>query len=135
MKLLYCQDCGDIVAPARANFKVRWCDCGRHAVWWENGAAGKLVVHDKIKGDSHKGSGSHYEGFPNDGDPRAWVLGLHNAVLMADRLTADDTRALIDAADGYLFKTRGSLVIKLRPLESNDTRWSSRLPEGGRDAA
>jgi hypothetical protein len=127
MKLMFCEDCGDIVAPNRLDFAVRWCHCRRHAVWWENGRAGKLVLHDKLK--SVAKPGDHYDGFP-DGGPRAWVIGLHNAVLNSPfPLAAEDTAQLIAQADGYLFKTRGSLVIRLRPLESNDTRWSSEMPE------
>jgi hypothetical protein len=126
MKLMFCEDCGDIVAPSRTDFKVRWCDCGRHAVWWEDGVAGMLVLHDKVDGCTDRPD-SDYDGFPKGG-PRAWVLGIHNAVLIADHLSADHVKELIDRAEGYLFKTRESLIIKIRPLDSNDTRWSSKLP-------
>lgn len=125
MKLIFCEDCGDIVAPSKIDLKVRWCDCGRHAVWWENGRQGKLVLHDKIAGVKDR-TDSIYDGFPNP-KPKAWVIGLHNAVL-TEELSANDTAARIAEAEGYLFKSRGSLVIKFRPLESNDTRWSSKLP-------
>lgn len=125
-KLMLCEDCGDIVAPSRRDLNARWCDCGRHAVWWEDGRAGKLVLHDKVAGKPNPGS--HYDGFPRSG-PKAWVIGIHNAVL-TESLNAEAAKLLIDLADGYLFKTRGSLIIRIRPLESNDTRWSPTLPGG-----
>jgi hypothetical protein len=68
-KLLYCQECGDIIAPYRKERKVRWCVCGRHAVWWENSWAGILRVHDS---------------WGKDGQPSAamaYVLGLTNVWL------------------------------------------------------
>lgn len=124
MKLMFCEDCGDIVAPSRTALRVRWCDCGRHAVWWEDPRLGKLVLHDLHGGAVRPDS--IYDGFPKNG-PRAWVIGLHNAVL-TEALNAEDTKRHIEMAEGYLFKLRGSLVIRLRPLESNDTRWSSTVP-------
>lgn len=124
MKLMFCEDCGDVVAPHRIDRTVRWCHCRRHAVWWDDGRFGKLALYDKV--ERRDAPGSVYHGFPMQG-PRAWVIGLHNAVL-TEKLDAQKTQWLIEAAEGYLFKERGSLVIRLRPLESNDTRWAFELP-------
>jgi hypothetical protein len=124
MKLMLCEECGDIVAPSRTDFKVRWCDCGRHAIWWENGAAGNLVLHDKAAGKATPGS--IYDGFPVGG-PRAWVLGIHNGALTED-LNPSVVALMITCAKGYIFEKTGSLIARFRPLATNDTRWSSKLP-------
>ncbi|MDE2021206.1 MAG: hypothetical protein KGJ13_12795 [Patescibacteria group bacterium] len=129
MKLLFCEDCQDIIAPYAIKDVPRWCRCKRHAVWWDNPLSGHLVLYDKI--ERRNAPDSIYHGFPMQG-PKAWVIGLHNAVLR-ESLSAEATKRHIEAADGYLFKTRGSLIIKLRPLESNDTRWAFELPKGYAD--
>jgi hypothetical protein len=121
MKLLYCQDCGDIVAPnPRAN-QPRYCRCARHALWWVNPFTGVLRVHDTLG----------REGQPMP-EARAYVLGLTNSFLMAPAGTDWKGDTSIEIADGhedhYLFKQRRHCVIRMRPGESGDTRWAS-LPQ------
>jgi hypothetical protein len=123
-KLLYCQECGDIIAPYRKERKVRWCVCGRHAVWWENSWAGILRVHDS---------------WGKDGQPSAamaYVLGLTNVWLGMPEGTnwAGDTSMNIadEHPSNYLFKMRRHCIIRIRPGESGDTRWAP-LPEGATD--
>jgi len=123
MKLMYCEDCGDIVSPY-GNYKPRWCACGRHAVWWEDGAAGKLVLYDKVERRDCKGS--TYDGFPMKG-PRAWVLGIHNGAL-TEKLNPSSVSLMLIAAKGYIFQEQGSLIARFRPLGTSDTRWSYTLP-------
>lgn len=125
MKLMLCEECGDIVAPSRTDFKVRWCDCGRHAAWWENGRAGKLVLHDKVSGVLDRPD-SIYDGFPKSG-PKAWVLGIHNGAL-TEKLDPGVVRRMLANSIGFIFHDVGSLIARFRPLATNDTRWSSKLP-------
>lgn len=123
MKLLYCQQCGDIIAPHPTPRQPRWCRCKRHAVWWEDPRAGTLRLHDAV--------GS----FVIPVRPRAYVIGLTNMLLGYDdeahgHITADVVNEMIDAhEDSYIFKRWRSLVIRIRPGESGDTRWAA-LPEG-----
>lgn len=124
MKLLYCEDCGDIIAPFRQARKARWCVCERHAIWWENPATGVLRVHDS----------QGFKDGPSTGWPytaRAWVIGMTNLFLgYPDNLGAQDIQDIIDAhEDYYLFKKLRSVAIRIRPGESGDTRWAA-LPEG-----
>lgn len=124
MKLLFCEDCGDIVAPDRQKDVSRACSCGRHYVWWDDPARGQLRLHDARGAKS--GDGTPYR-------PAAFVIGLHNGILADPApLTTKELidRELAETPDSYLFKTAGSLVIKLRPGMSGDTRWMSWRPEG-----
>lgn len=125
MKLLYCEQCGDIISPNRGNFKPRWCECKRHAVWWVDGSRGILRVHD-IEGPTDQGP-SHY-------NQRAWVLGVHNQFLQWEGgygTSRDMIDTILDATpDTYLFKQVGSVIVRIRPGKSNDTGWSP-LPDVG----
>jgi hypothetical protein len=73
MKLMQCQDCGDIVTPYRGDRLPRACRCGRHFVWWEQAAGrGAVRIFDTIgeKDDA---------GVPFQ--PRAFVISLSNETL------------------------------------------------------
>lgn len=127
MKLLYCEDCGDIIAPYRQADRPRWCLCGRHAVWWVDPARGVLRLFD-----------SEPDNLIERGDrlypkrrPHAWVIGLHNEFLqMPFGHDAESIKTIIDGTpDSYIFKRWGSLVIRIRPGESGDTGWA-RPPVG-----
>ena len=115
MKLMFCQDCGDLVVPAPRDGVKRLCQCGRHGVWWKDGAAGVLRVED-----------TRYEPTAS-WQPRAWVIGLDNDVLTT-QTTLNSGRAysaLLDQCpEWYLFKRYKTLVVRIRPGESGDTRWA-----------
>lgn len=129
MKLLYCEDCGDIVAPHNRALRVRRCECSRHAVWWTEPQRGILRVCDC---SGSKGF-SQVKGGPPFGNPRAFVIGLTNALLHfpGDATPcAFEVQRLIDAHPAsYIFKQTRSLVIRIRPGDSSDTAWAP-LPEG-----
>jgi hypothetical protein len=113
VKLLHCAWCGDFISPYRENHKPRTCQCGRYTVWWENNRLGVLRVRD------------------NTDDRRyGWVIGLHNGLLELPEPIKDHHIAglLAECPDTYIFKRIGSLVIRIRPGESNDTAWVA--PEG-----
>lgn len=125
MKLLFCQECGDIVAPHRRDRNPRFCECQRHAVWWEDGRAGVLRLYDAATPPKV----IEERRYPSR--PRAYVIGLTNALLgyEGQSLNADVVQQLIDShSDYYLFKRWRSLVIRIRPGESGDTAWAARLP-------
>ena len=131
MKLLFCQECGDIIAPHPIDGQPRWCRCKRHAVWWIDGARGTLRLWDALEGPYCSVDAEGKEKplwYPNR--PRAYVIGLTNALLNCEwqGLGAEIVQKLIDShSDYYLFKRWRSLVIRIRPGESGDTAWS-RLP-------
>lgn len=120
MKLLFCEVCGDIVAPHRQALETRSCNCQRHTVWWVDPSAGVLRVNDRYGHDS-----GTFKGWPFEA--KAWVLGLHNAFLgWPYNHDADSIKAILDATpDSYIFKTWGSVIIRIRPGESGDTRWAA----------
>lgn len=126
MKLLYCQDCGDIVAPWPKANEPRDCRCGRHAVWWLNPFTGVLRVCDRQGLDN---------GWPKRAS--AYVLGITNLLLGMDgNMTAEKVQAAIDEhEETYLFKQWRSLIIRIRPGESGDTRWAALPASGQNDVA
>jgi hypothetical protein len=100
--------------------KLRWCACGRHAVWWRDAYRGELSVHDQWRGlDDEKGR------------PAAFVLGLHNGWLQHPLPTLckeDYDQVLEETPDTYLFKKLNSVAIRIRPGHSSDTKYDE-LPE------
>lgn len=119
MKILYCEDCGDIIAPHPTPNSARFCSCRRHAVWWTDPRAGVLRACDT--------QGSK-DGWPFI--PRAYILGITNLLLhMEGGMSAEKVEEAIEAhGENYLFKKWRSLIIRIRPGESGDTRWAP-LPE------
>lgn len=109
MKLMVCAHCNDFISPFSEPRKPRWCQCGMHAVWWENPHTGALRIHRK---------------FPSDRN--AWVLGINNSFLMLpEPITAEDIKRIDDECpDSYLFKRIHSPLIRIRPGQSNDTGYA-----------
>ena len=88
--------------------------CKRYYVWWRDGARGLISVHDTLG--------------VNIG---AFIIGINNAIfsLKSDEPSAEDYQKLIDATpDTYLFKTRRSLVVRIVPGHSTDSKWDDQLP-------
>lgn len=136
MKLLFCELCSDIIAPEPVARIPRWCRCGKHAVWWEDPARGILRLHEK--GGQWKPKNPEYAGGP-DAQPgwqrkisvhRAWVLGLHNQFLgWPDHHNRESIREIIARTpESYIFKTQETVIIRIRPGQSNDTDWAEALP-------
>jgi hypothetical protein len=127
MKAMYCQECGDIVAPSRKNMKPRFCECGRFAVWWRDGSRGLISVHDTLHVPP-----ANTDQYAPPLRERAFLLGLTNSFLLfpGDHISADDIQAIIDSHDeSYMFKAKRTCVVRFRPGHSSDSRWESKLPE------
>ncbi len=137
MKLLFCQDCGDLVPPSPKDFERRWCRCQRHIVWWRDGAAGILRVADTHWGQiTERNRRLKAEGKLPEGallwEARAFVIGIHNGLLTSSRsfFTADAIAEIIEGTpDSYAFKRLRSLIVRIRPGESSDTAWQHMKPE------
>jgi hypothetical protein len=136
MKLLYCQECGDIIAPFPMPRHPRFCRCALHAVWWEDPKRGILRLHEV--GARWRPKNPDYHGGP-DAQPgwqrkqtehRAYVLGLHNQFLgYPSGHSKESIRGIIEATpSSYIFRTQESVIIRIRPGESNDTDWAEELP-------
>jgi hypothetical protein len=134
--MLFCLDCGDIVAPLSTARKPRFCACQRHAVWWENPATGVLRIHDTQ--GVFDPPNPNYVGGP-DAQPQwqrkhpphmAYIIGLHNRFLTWEKGHSKESVAMLldSTPDSYIFRRINSLVIRIRPGESNDTDWAERLP-------
>lgn len=120
MKLLFCQDCAGLVVPLDEKNQPTRCGCRRHAVWWSDPVTGELRVFDALTKFSEIRSGRYHP------RPRAYVIGLTNALLSCEQeaLDAQAIQELIDLhPDNYMFKRVRSLVVRFRPGESGDTAW------------
>lgn len=132
MKALYCQACGDIIAPYPAHQRTatgkmpppRTCLCGRHAVWWTYEGPGYLRVWDRerLVRDGDKWV------CPDDWKPAAFIIGMTNMVLLdkRDMLERSDYETICDAHDDYyLFKRKRQWAIRIRPGHTSDTSYAS----------
>lgn len=134
MKALFCQACGDIIAPMPRARSPRPCRCGRHYVWWENPSTGLLRIHDTQARWIDNADGVTVEGKPRRERvtaPAAFVLGLHNGFLdYPARHDARSIQVLIESTpEYYLFKTQRHLVVRFRAGETGDTAYSEQLLE------
>lgn len=123
MKLVYCEACGDILAPHRKPRQARSCNCGRHTFWWTD-IPGNLEIHDRER--QVDADGDAIVGWR----PKAFVLGIHNQWLLHPLAPTPmlETQAICAAAEGYLFQTYGCPVVRLRPGYSRDTKWVQEVP-------
>lgn len=131
-KLLFCAECGDVVAPSHVDKQPRFCRCQRHAVWWDDGSKGHVRVIDTWVPHRSSSLGA-----------KAWIIGIHNGLLTEGGITCDagngqttaaQVAALLDdTPDTYLFKRANSLVIRFTPGSTGDSNWASSLP--GADGA
>lgn len=109
-KLLYCQDCKDIVA-SRGQNDPRWCQCGRHAIW--RSSPRLIHIFDQI------------EGAPPS-KPRAYILAITNHLLDfdGDIFGAEETKKILaDLPDRSAMKLAQSLATLYRPGHG-DTSWA-----------
>ena len=129
MKLLYCQACGDIVAPFPRNDRPpRRCFCGAHAVWWDNPQTGQLRVCCLT---GHPLLVEELKGAPL-GRPSCYIIGLTNLLLhFPEERTpnTEEVQEIIDAHPAsYVFKQTRSMVIRFRVGQTGDTAYAP-LPE------
>jgi hypothetical protein len=116
MKLLYCESCGDIIAPYREANKPRYCVCERHAVWWTDPTKGVLSVFDTWKPTL---------------PPACYIIGIHNGFLNNEQefMREEDYRQVIrDTPESYYFKQFNTVAIRIRPGTSNDTSYAECKP-------
>jgi hypothetical protein len=134
---MYCQVCSDIVCPESTPMQYRHCKCKRHAVWWRNPTAGQLSVWDRERRlvdsvfTNEDGATTTYQVVISGWAPAVWVLGMTNSWLThpKESLNKQDYEDIIEAhPTTYLFKTLGSVAIRIRPGFSSDTKWDD-LPQ------
>lgn len=124
MKLIYCQDCGDLVAPHRVEYRVRWCDCRRHAVWWRQSKLGLLSVFDSMR------SGRPPE-LRHMVPLRTYVLAIHNDFIHASKPVIsrnDYDDILAGTPAGHLYHQVGQICVRVRPGVAADVQLEDTLP-------
>lgn len=121
MKLLFCEDCGDIVAPCNVRNSCRYCACGRHAVWLEGDG-------EDLSEDFANVCDTYWTLSAPDGEAqRAWILHVSPDILAAAR--EGDSQA-----GDRIFRQMGAAIVRMRPGDAPSSRWSPALPAGGRAA-
>lgn len=128
-KLLFCEECIDIVAPNPSPREPRWCRCRHHAVWWEDPKHGILRVFEE--GAEYRPLEEARQGWARKLSPhRAYVLGLHNDFLAFPGVHSKQSinEIILTTPESYLFRTQGTVIIRIRPGASNDTDWADQLP-------
>lgn len=112
MKLMYAECCQSVVVPHPMGF-VRKCSCGYSAVCWDNPYAGTIAVC-RARPDVETSANG------------IWIIGLHNQVFSRRPLSREGIQEILEATpDTYLFKFNRSLVVKIMPGTTSDTRYGT----------
>lgn len=119
MKLLFCEDCRDLVRPVTGGLsEPRFCICKRHAIWALDDNFEFVRIFDR----------HGQQGVPDE--PAAYVVLLSNLLLdMKEPMRETTAASLLEIQRNVWFKSHGSLVLRVRPGEHPKTAWSD-LPEG-----
>lgn len=122
-KLLYCENCGDIIMPFPSRRVPRWCRCERHAIWWTK--EGFVRVYDKLDIGAK--------------EPACFVMGLLNTFLKIGRhddpwpdvTEPEKVRKIIQAlgSEYQIFKDWQSVIVKSRPGVIPQIQYSKELPK------
>jgi hypothetical protein len=156
-KLMFCGECGDLVPPEPHAMVPKWCRCGRHAVWWRDPQKGLISVHDKWMPERNGGDGgkgwvigianniltfpgvSQRTNYPLDNlseedkalpdfQPKHnWKYGTFYGNTVTRPQWVKKMLELME--DTYIFKEAGSLIIRIAPGCSGDSRWDAIVPE------
>lgn len=127
MKVLFCLDCGDMIAPLPKPRAIRVCNCERHAVWWENPQEGQIRVCDfgpavaRLTNEQRASVG----GAPMV-EPRCYLVGIDNAFLLYQgELGRKAIKEIYESAGStMLFRSWNSCVVRFKPGETSDSAWS-----------
>lgn len=123
MKMLFAECCGTIVVPANKAGVARFCDCKAAACWWDDPVTGRFACYS-----------AH-------GPLHVSIIGLHNGLLREPFSSYPPvgeygiiqgntiSRILDETPSTYLFQQVRSLVIRIRPGFSNDTRFVEKSEE------
>lgn len=132
MKAIYCQICGSITSPGSSDMVPKNCHCGTHRCWWVDGRTGQFRVEYLVGHPLTRPNGA-----PAD-TPQVWILGVHNEFLhhrSNGSPNVDEVKLMLEQTpSSYIFKTTGSLIIRIRPGQSGDTAWAKfegPLPKNG----
>lgn len=131
MKVLFCLDCGDMIAPLPKPRSIRVCNCERHAVWWENPQEGQIRVCDfgPISGRLSNELRAQQCGAPMV-EPRCYLIGIdNNFLLYKGELGRKTIKQIAESAGAtMMFRSWESCVVRFRPGETSDSAWSD-IPE------
>lgn len=126
MKLLFCENCGDLVTPSKNPHFPKFCECRGSCCWWIDPKVGKFAVWSQF------------------GQKKVSVIGIHNALLTTPypEITNESKTVEVGCLQGatmshlidetpnsYLFKQLRSLIVRFRPGFSNDSIFVAQMPE------
>jgi len=124
VKLLFCENCADLVVPDQKPNKPTWCRCQSACCWWIDPHAGRFGC------------------WSGEGKENVSIIGINNALLTEPFSThysestgktheygciqKDKMERMIDETPAtYLFRQIRSLIIRIRPGFSNDTIFTT----------
>lgn len=122
MKILFCENCGDLVVPYTEAYKARWCRCNSSCCWWIDPQRGNFACWSMM------------------GERVVSILGINNMLLTEPFVVTESNsefgciqksaieRMLTDTPDSYLFKRLNSMIVRFRPGFSNDTVFTAPPP-------
>jgi hypothetical protein len=122
MKILFCENCGDLVIPNIQAYEPNWCRCQAACCWWI---------------DPQKGSFACWSQF---GERLVSILGINNMLLTEPFMVTENQsefgciqktaieRMLLETPDSYLFKRVNSMIIRFRPGFTSETTFATPPP-------
>ena len=125
MKILFCENCGDLVVPSVEAYRPKWCRCGGSCCWWIEPNKGEFACWSQLGKESVSIIGINNSLFTTsfpliESEGKKLEHGCINKITIKE---------LIDSTpDSYIFKKVESLICRFRPGFSSDTFFASKPP-------
>lgn len=127
MKALYCSACGAIIGLPQ-DTTVWGCRCRRVYARWVDPDRGTCMFTEFVEPLPDDAKRSDPSPPTRDEPECAWLLGIDNAILRGAWAKPPRGPSYLEYrdwmnAEGTLFKTYESVIIRVRPGESSDSRF------------
>lgn len=123
MKILFCENCGDLVVPSTEAYDAKWCRCQASCCWWLDPKKGEFGCWSQL------------------GDQSVSIISLNNLLLLEPFVKNSVSnkefgciqkeamdRMLAQTDESHLFKRVNSLVARVRPGFGIDTVFAANPP-------
>ena len=121
MKMLLCENCGDLVVPSVTAHEAKWCRCNASCCWWINPKNGEFGCWSQL------------------GKRAVSIVGINNMLFTEpfSKAGSDELgciqqesidRMINETPDSFLFKRLKSMIIRFRPGFTSDTIFATVPP-------